>query len=239
MHLQQREISIALERSLLQTQQERTIREEQEKLLTMLAHELKTPLATMYMRLNDSVRGSHEIKKAIRDMNNVIDRCQQTLLQSDRQLVPHIESVDIVMLLHNAVSSCAQPERMQLNVPKEIIIQTDPQLFFSVLNNLLENACKYAAPDTPIVIDLIKNSTEYEKAGITVAISNEPGLAGWPDGSMLFNKYYRSPHAKRQTGTGLGMYLVRNLMHTLQGYIEYAPTENSIKFLLYLPNKTI
>lgn len=44
---QQAEVARALERSELQAQQERAIREEQDQLLAMLTHEIKTPLATM------------------------------------------------------------------------------------------------------------------------------------------------------------------------------------------------
>jgi signal transduction histidine kinase len=232
---QQRETRLALERSLLQTQQERTVREEQEKLLAMLAHELKTPLATMHMRLDSSAPGSREIKQAIRDMNNVIDRCQQTLQLSDRQLVPHIESVDMVGIVANAVSACQQPERIQLDLPEQMWVQADSQLCFIVLNNLIENACKYAASNTPILIRSNSSNLGTTNDLIKLEVINQPGQASWPDADKVFDKYYRSPHARRQAGTGLGLFLVRNLVEVMQGRIQYTPTETFIRFELYLP----
>lgn len=232
---QQRETVLALERSQLQIQQEREIREEQEKLLAMLAHELKTPLATMHMRLDNNASGSREIRLAIRDMNGVIERCQQTLQLSDHQLAPHPETVDMTDIVRDAASACAQPQRVQLDMPEHLPMCTDRQLWFIALNNLLENACKYAAPETPIQVRV---GTTMDNAGmrhLQLEISNKSGKAGTPDTEKVFQKYYRSPHAKRQAGTGLGLYLVRNLMHVMGGSIDYTPTAGTVRFVLRAP----
>jgi signal transduction histidine kinase len=235
---QQRHVALALERSELQVQQEREIRTEQEKLLAMLAHELKTPLATMHMRLDANASGGREIKQAIRDMNGVIERCQQTLQLSDRQLSPHPEMLDMVSLVRDAVSACASPQRVQLQAPPQLLVRSDRQLWFIVLNNLLENACKYAAPDAPIALHL---DTLADAAGarlMQLEVANAPGKADWPDASQVFEKYYRSPHARRQAGTGLGLYLVRNLVQVMGGRIDYVPTAQTVRFVLQLPLDT-
>lgn len=235
MHKQQRETALALERSLLQVQQERETRTEQEKLLAMLAHELKTPLATMHMRLDANASGSREIRQAIRDMNGVIERCQQTLQLSDHQLLPHIETLDMVSMVLDAVSACPQPQRIALQLPAQLPVHTDRQLWFIVLNNLLENACKYAAPETPIMLRLDTVQDTSGEVCMQLEVSNAPGRAGWPEATQVFDKYYRSPHARRQAGTGLGLYLVRNLMQVMGGRIDYAPTQDAVRFVLQLP----
>jgi len=230
---QQSETALALERSELQIVQERTIREEQENLLAMLAHELKTPLATMHMRLDNSSSGSRQIRQSIRDMNGVIERCQQTLQLSDRQLAAQPASVDMTDIVREAASSCAQPERVDFDMPQQMPLHTDRQLWFIVLNNLLENACKYAAPDTPIELKLETLAGEPERLQLTIA--NQPAQGSWPDPDKIFDKYYRSPQARRQAGTGLGLYLVRNLMKVMGGQIDYAPTTDKVRFVLHLP----
>mgnify|MGYP002132787962 CR=1 FL=1 len=232
MSKQQRNTALALERSLLQTQQERMIREEQEKLLAMLAHELKTPLATMHMRLDVNSSGSREIRQAIRDMNGVIDRCVQMTQLGDQQLVARPEICNLIDLVHDAVSSCAQPARVHMEMPSQLTVQTDRQLLFIILNNLLENACKYAPQETPIHIRLWQ---ETDKQTLGIEVRNLPDPAGWPDGAQVFEKYYRSPHARRQAGTGLGLYLVRNLVQTLGGEIRYEPNNMWIQFVIELP----
>lgn len=233
---QRHAISMALERSQLQAQQEREVREEQEKLLTMLAHELKTPLSTMHMRLDASAQGSREIRQAIRDMDNVIERCLQTNLLGDRQLTAQFETVDVIHLLQDVVSCCKQPERVILDVPQQTRIQTDSQLLFIVLNNLLENAGKYSAPGTPIVVRLqAPHRLSSGAVGMQLQVCNAPGAAGWPDADKVFDKYYRSPNARRQAGTGLGLFLVRNLVQILGGRIDYTPEAQRICFTLQLP----
>ena len=230
---QQQETAMALERSELQIEQDKIVRDEQEKLLTMLAHELKTPLATMHMRLDVNAEGNREIKKAISDMNNVIDRCLQTTLLGDRQLVAHSENCNLIDLLHNVVSSGAHTARLQIEAPAELWTHTDRQLLMIVMNNLLENASKYSPPDTPIHLSLQRDADGQH---ITFEVRNLPYQSNWPDADQLFAKYYRSPHARRQAGTGLGLFLVRQLMQTLGGHIRYAPDNTWVRFVVQLPS---
>lgn len=233
---QQRETTMALERSQLQIQQERSIREDQAQLMAMLTHELKTPLATMNMRLDPGAQGSQAIKRAIGDMNRVIERCLQATQLDDRQLVLNMEPVDLVKLTHDAVSSCAQHAQVQMHTPAQCVIQTDRQLLFIVLSNLLENACKYAAADSLIRVHLEAQQHLPGTPGqVQIEILNLPGLVGWPDTEKVFEKYYRSPQARRQAGTGLGLFLVRNLMQTLGGHVAYAPDSLHVRFVLQLP----
>ncbi len=233
---QQHTTLLTLERSQMQAMQAQEIQQEQGKLLAMLTHELKTPLATMHMRLDANASGSREIKRAIREMNGVIDRCLQTAQLSDKQLVANLQSCHLASLITDAVNASSQPARIQTHFSPLPAIQTDTQLLFIVLSNLLENACKYAAQDSIVDVRLqalAAQGAELVRARITVC--NTPGVASWPDATRVFEKYYRSPHARRQAGTGLGLYLVYNIMQTLGGQIRYEPDDTHIRFVLDLP----
>lgn len=226
---------LLLEKTTLQVAHERQMREEQEKLLAMLAHEIKTPLATMHLRLDGQSKGGREIRQAMRDMNGVIDRCLQTLQMGDRQLVPRLQPLDLVGSIWSAVSACSQPERVQTRLPPSLPMEADAQILFIVLSNLLENACKYSAPDTPIDLCCSVVEAPPAKPVVRLELSNLPGKAGWPDPQHVFDKYYRSPQAKRQSGTGLGLYLVKSLTQTLGGQIAYEPDDKLARFVLTLP----
>lgn len=233
---QQRRIALNLERAQLQAQQEREIREEQSNLLAMLAHELKTPLATMHMRLDAKAQGSREIRRAIREMDAVIERCLQTARFSDNQLQAHVEPVDLVGLVLQAASICPQPDRLQMDLPEHWVVRTDPQLLNIVLINLLENAFKYAQADSPIRVSLHDQPGEDGVSRVAcLMVSNSPGAAGWPEADKVFDKYYRSPHARRQAGSGLGLFLVRNLVQVLGARIDYLPDAQYIHFVVRLP----
>lgn len=233
---QQRQAALLeLKKISLQVAHERQMREEIGNLLAMLTHEIKTPLATMHLRLDAQAKGGREIRQAMRDMNGVIERCLQTQQMGDGQLSPEIRQHDLVDAVRAAVGSCSQPHRVQTHLPPTLPVQTDPQLLFIVLSNLLENACKYSESDTTIELQVLPQTDPAAPQTVALALSNLPGKAGWPDPEHVFDKYYRSPQAQRQSGTGLGLYLVKSLAHTLGGKIAYAPTDQQVRFVLTLP----
>jgi signal transduction histidine kinase len=219
-----------LARTQLQVEQDRVQRDEQEKLLTMLTHELKTPLATIFMRLDERGKNAQAIKKSIREMNDVIDRCVQANKVQDHKLQVNKESLDLMQILGDVVASAPAPERIDVTFNQPIWVQTDRQLLFIVLNNLVENACKYSPKETPIRI-------AHQDMGDSVQLSicNLPGRAGWPQEARVFEKYYRSPGAQGQAGTGLGLFLVRSLALLLGCHIAYQPTSQHVCFVLTLP----
>ncbi len=185
--------------------------------------------------MDAQAKGGREIRQAMRDMNGVIERCLQTQQMGDGQLSPEIRQHDLVDAVRAAVGSCSQPHRVQTHLPPTLPVQTDPQLLFIVLSNLLENACKYSASDTTIELQVLPQTDPAAPQTVALALSNLPGKAGWPDPEHVFDKYYRSPQAQRQSGTGLGLYLVKSLAHTLGGKIAYAPTDQQVRFVLTLP----
>jgi signal transduction histidine kinase len=238
LNLVQRDNAITLERTLLQSRQDRLVLEEQGKLLTMLAHELKTPLATMNMRLDVNASGSTQIRQAIREMNGVIERCVQITQLGDRRLVAYPTPLDLLNSVQQAIAASTQPQRIQLEASGSIPAVTDAQLVFIVLNNLIENACKYARPNTPIRV-IVQFPAKAKLPFVLIEVINLPGTAGWPDADKVFEKYYRSPHARRQAGTGLGLFLARNLAQVLGGDVDYSPQEGCIRFVVRLPLEVI
>ena len=234
---QRQQALLSLEKTTLQMAHERHMREDQEKLMAMLAHEIKTPLATMHLRLDSTAKGGLAMRKAMRDMDGVIERCLQTLQLGDGQLAPRLQMCDLAGIVQDAVSSCPQPAQVQVHWQPlaSVPLQTDPQLLFLVLSNLLENACKYSAAETPIELQCSVVNALPAKPMVRLQLSNLPGKAGWPDEAHVFDKYYRSPQAQRQSGTGLGLYLVKNLAQALGGQVGYQPDATAVRFVLTLP----
>lgn len=163
-------------------------------------------------------------------MNSVIERCVQTLQVDDRQLLVTSEQFDPAEAVREAIQSCTHPDRILLETPSLLTITTDRQLLIVVIGNLIGNACKYAAPETPIHVSIFSTVR-----GIEVLVLNKPGVAGHPDKERVFEKYYRSPHAKRQTGTGLGLYLVRQILEAMAGEIYFIADPIWVKFHIILP----
>jgi signal transduction histidine kinase len=104
-----------------------------------------------------------------------------------------------------------------------------------VLSNLLENAYKYSATDTPILVTLAPHTTEDGQPSWRWTVENTVGEAGLPDAAQVFDKYYRSPHAQRQSGSGLGLFLVKSLVELMRGRVNCIPLDDRVRFEWWLP----
>lgn len=225
-------IAIDLERTRSHLDQEKAIREDQARLLAMLGHELKTPLAVVQM-LVDGASVFNDQKKAraaVRDMNTVIERTIQANQLDDQQLKLHLETCDISAEILKAIARCPHPDRIVADVEPERLARTDIYLLNVILMNLLENACKYGAPGRAIHLRL-----QFDERTLCVRVMNPPGDSGWPDPDKVFQKYYRSKNASRCTGSGLGLYLVAGFARALGGEVRYEPTSQLIVFTFEMP----
>jgi len=106
-----------------------------------------------------------------------------------------------------------------------------PILLKRALFNLLGNAVKYAPPGSPIVLRLRRD-------GRTAVIQVEDHGIGIPDAEVpfLYDLFYRASNSTGIPGTGLGLPLVFEAMHRMDGNVEYSqrPGGGSI-FTLRLP----
>jgi signal transduction histidine kinase len=119
----------------------------------------------------------------------------------------------------------------------KIQLKTDIQLLRIILDNLIGNALKYGKESEKVSITLsVKTLNKRRYAAI--AISNEAGLAGLPDAKKVFEKYYRAPRAYEKTGSGLGLYLVKNFVELIGGKLQYLPKGNQVTFEVKLPMQT-
>lgn len=242
----QAEVAVALALAQQLAQRERVHREDREQLLAMLTHELKTPLAVMRLLLGSGQPGPLQVaqmQRALTDMNDVVERCAQADLLHGNRLQAQRAPFNLRAELEAIAAGWQGAPPLSLRIEPSMrhrgtglaMVDTDPQLLRIVLANLLDNARKYGPPEGSIALHL-QPTHEQGRAGLVLVIANLPGDAGWPDAQQLFRKYYRSPEAQRQTGSGLGLYLVAGLVQLLGGRIAYQPTPTQVCFRLWLPS---
>jgi signal transduction histidine kinase len=86
------------------------------------------------------------------------------------------------------------------------------------------------------VVDIRAVTAHYAgMPGLQISVQNFPGVAGLPDPKKIFEKYYRSPGAHRQTGSGLGLYLVHSFSALLGGHVTYEVAQEQARFTLWIP----
>jgi signal transduction histidine kinase len=111
-------------------------------------------------------------------------------------------------------------------------VEGDPGLFEQALVNLLDNAVKYSPADGEIRVVVERRGGS---ARVTVA-DDGPGVAP-DDRERIFEKFFRADPAQLSgtTGTGLGLYITRELMRRMRGRVGLEPADAGALFFVELP----
>ncbi len=216
---------------------ERSRREEQNRFMSMLNHELKMPLSVIRMTLGMkevSASVKKHAQQSVQDVDAIIERCLQADRLEQPHLVPGRQPCRVDEMLAELRTASSMPQRLVIKLETLPTVETDPQLLRIALGNLIDNALKYAEPHSSVHIDV--SLFEHQgRLGVLKNIVNDSNTADMPDPERVFDKYYRGPGAQGKTGSGLGLYLVRNVTEQLGGWIRYCPSENEVRFELWIP----
>ena len=244
MQTQLHQVTLDAEVAKATAQQERTEREQQRHFLSMLTHELKTPLSVIRMRLGSkepTVRMQSHAKQAVENIDAIVERCA-LVSQIDDQAEPFQRMLcHIDQLIGEVLAQQAAAQRISLYLSPDAsaaALHTEPLLLRTVLGNLLDNALKYSPPGSAVQVDVdvdVERDTDNDSAGLRIQIQNAIGAAGVPDMAQVFDKYYRSPGAHQQSGSGLGLYIVKALAERLGATIACRPQAGFVVFELWLP----
>jgi len=93
-----------------------------------------------------------------------------------------------------------------------------------VLINLLDNAVKYSPAGGTVTIATVRHGDH-----VRVSVSDEGAGIATEDRGHVFEKFYRADPSHRRVpgGTGLGLYISRELVERMGGSIELAPSTGS------------
>lgn len=234
---QQQQKQLRLDLAELEVSKERAQRIEQANFLKMLAHEMKTPLSVIRMTMGHAPlpAQSHDmVDRAVTDMDSIIERLVQVeRLEDDRIELRH-EAIDLAQLVAGICHSLQGGDRVQTSVDSGLLIESDQQLVRTIISNLIENALKYSPSNSPVNVAL-KTHSKGDHNTVMIAVVNLAGSSGFPDPAVVFDKYYRSGLARQQTGSGLGLYLVKALVKLLGGSVSFERQDKHVRFVVQLP----
>lgn len=212
-------------------------RDEQDRFLSMISHELRTPMSVIRMvsgssAMPDSIKA--RVVRAVNDMSAIVD----SALQADRlrhgRVRAHVRECDLSALLQTVWQNAAEPERIHIDETSINTVRTDPQLLKVVMGNLIDNALKYSAPHS--MVHLMAQVTEHRrKPGVNLGVINQTGPMGAPDAQQVFRKFYRAPGARGKTGSGLGLHICDGMARLLGGHLSYLNQNDTVEFRLWIP----
>lgn len=197
------------------------------ELVSDISHQTKTPLTNiiLYSQLlleqnldDESKYLAYEIQNQTQKLNFLI----QSLVKISRletgtfQLTPTKNSIDI--LIEKSVEQLKKKAEKK-NI-KIIYEKTDIEAIFDMkwtveaLCNILDNAVKYSNENSVINI----SAKKYEMFTDIIVEDNGIGI-GENEIEKIFGRFYRGTNVVEDEGTGIGLYLAREIIEKQNGYI--------------------
>jgi two-component system, OmpR family, sensor histidine kinase KdpD len=198
-------------------------------ILDALAHEFKTPLTTIVaaaggIQAAGPLRGEQrQLAEAVESEGLRLEQLTTRLLRLarlDREEVrPRMELIDVGEVVQNLVDQYSKRWADRgISFDGEQSFETigDKELLRLGIGQLLDNACKYSRPGSPV-------SVAIGKSGSLVVI--DVWNAGTPipsnERAHIFDRFYRGTAAQKQApGSGLGLYVARKIAHAHGGKVE-------------------
>jgi len=223
-------------------------------ILSMLGHELQTPLSiikgyTSTLLRTDGNWDNHTIKQGLQVIEEESDRLSSVmskLLLASRLSAGKVKlerepvqlsglAGKVVRRLEGLNSKHTLIKDFQADFPSLTAV---PQLMEQVISNLVENAIKYSPEGGKVLI-----KGRYDRNSVEVSVTDE-GI-GIPSGEIenLFQKFYRvqSGSSRKIEGTGLGLYICKAIVEAHGGKLEVSSQQgkgSTFTFRLPLEHRT-
>jgi PAS domain S-box-containing protein len=215
-----------------------------EDLTAMLAHDLRAPTAVIagFIELMLDSWGNQSERDQLSILRRVHTAAQAMQVLLENSLTVSALGADVVVAKPTSVRfddavrdalAGLPDEGLQIDVTdmRPVWVWIDPAHLTQVLHNLITNAIKYGGGALRIRTDLVAET-------VTVVIEdNGPGVS--PEFvPHLFERFSRSAEARAsdERGTGLGLYIVRDLLDRNDGQVSYQRSpKGGARFTIVLP----
>jgi two-component system phosphate regulon sensor histidine kinase PhoR len=212
---------------------ERRLEEEKSDFVATISHELRTPMAAVYGAAQTllrrdinltSIQGRQLVEMIATQASRLSQITEEVLLtnQLDRgELYVTREPLDVGDLVQRTVDALASRVSdstvFDVDIDSEIgAAAGDADRVQQVLVNLLDNAIKYGS-GTPVQVRV-----ESANAHVRISVADSgPGIS-LADQQRIFEKFFRADpgHAQSPSGSGLGLYISRELAQRMGGRLE-------------------
>lgn len=193
------------------------------------AHELRTPLTVLKGQIDVTLRRPRSESayqanlEVLRGQTQTLQEIVESLLflaRSDADsgaVALSVVNLNQWLQTHSSTWS-TQPRFSDIqcdnHLSRDSCAEASPSLLGRVIDNLVFNALKYSAPDTPVIVRALECDDQIQ----IQVIDAGPGISD-ADLEQLFDPFFRSSEARRRgiVGTGLGLAIARRIAETLGG----------------------
>lgn len=208
-----------------------------DELLSIVTHEVNTPLTSIrgYLQLLERMTADHQDDK----LNKVIERTGKSTerlmsiitdyfsntRKADNKLNERRESFRLDELIYEItdnIQTIAYSHHINLYDVNEIWVSADRQAIGQVLSNLLTNAIKYSPSRNVVDVQMITTAIDVKilvrDYGMGISSKNIP---------KLFDKAFRVSYDTEIAGSGMGLYICKEIIGQHQGSIGVDSNEGA------------
>jgi len=227
---------------------ETEIEKARSEFMSIASHQLRTPLTAIRWVLSSLKREelleeqSRLVRTAHETSVNMAMTIRRMLMISHLEedgMEPEITQVELTAVLHKIfrlhdAHRLRNGLELSVECPLDLLMRTDEQLLIEILDNLLSNAIKYTPKGGTVSV---RASREEQAIRIDVA---DTGF-GIPqkEQQRIPEKFFRASNiaSPAEAGTGIGLYMVYNMVRLIGGKIFFSSRENKgTTFTLLFPS---
>ncbi len=212
-----------------------------------ISHDLRTPLTTImgYVRgiMDETIPYEMQnqylgvtLSEAER-MQHMIENNLDLSKYESGNFVPNMSDFNLNEIVRSIVISMEKRIREKNIVidfkyeKTENIVEADESAIYRVIQNLLDNALKFASIGSEIVISITN------KNGFAIfSIKNYGSSISEEEQKYIWDRYYKADSSRsyHKTGSGLGLYIVKSIINQHNQHIEIKSDDNSVEFVFTL-----
>jgi PAS domain S-box-containing protein len=211
----------------------RELQQRQEDLLRIVSHDLRTPLSVMQVHMelleemlrqqgiDSDVLSLHinTVDSNMKRLKTMIDDLLEMSMLEGQQFTLFLEEVPLQTFLSNLIDRMQDVlpmHRVTCEIPPDLPpARADVSLLERIVLNLLTNAFKYSAADTPVRLRVDRQGDD-----MVIAVRDEGRGIAEKDLPLLFTRFYRAGGIRYADGIGLGLYIARLMVEAHGGRIS-------------------
>ena len=194
-----------------------------------VSHELRTPLARLLALLETAALPSVNVEELIEQGKSEVEQITELIddvlflseLETGRAVVA-LTSTRAAPIIREVLAGLSEPAlragiTLGSDLDEKAEVPLRPRMLRVAIENLAENAIRYAGDGATFTTRLTRDGTE------TVITASDDGIGvSDQDLQRLFERFYRSDRARASRGTGLGLAIVKHIVTSAGGRVEAA-----------------
>jgi signal transduction histidine kinase len=207
-----------------------------EEFVAIVSHELRTPLTAIAASLalledGTEANSSEETKELIaiahantQRLRRLVDDILDIARLESGKTSFHLQPIELETLLKQEIEANQSlaskgAVKLSLDVPQGLKVQADPDRLKQVVSNLLSNAIKFSPDGAEVLL-----TAEARESKVRISVRDHgPGVPK-EFRSRIFEKFAQADmsDSRPKTGSGLGLSIVKEIVHRLGGEITFA-----------------